>query len=229
MSPTPQITQRESEPMDEQQCVAAQRAKRAFRQPISLLQRRFRPSGPRWNRALNGTGAASSRIAPRFHELDAIAEGVTHVNAVVARERVIGRDHESSGAAGTNDGLEVRHQQARMGLDGGPKIPLHAKMDFDSSIFEPAPPALCQCGRFRPLREAEHIPIEASRELFGSFRHCELHVIDSNDWHSSISSKLDSAPPKSVAEHNSIGSRPHPNAPKFARYVHIISAVASAQ
>src|SRR5437879_2012444 len=95
-------------------------------------------SSSRWKyRAM--TLRISSSSVKGLHQLDAVAERIVCVHAVVAVQRLILHHVTPSLCEGTHEATHVLHHQGHMCLGAGPELLLDAEMDLDAGTLEPAP------------------------------------------------------------------------------------------
>jgi len=82
-------------------------------------------------------GAVAS-LGRGLEELETITEGVAHVDADIAGERLV-VDDRISGPPQPGDELgEAVDQDARMSFARGTEVRVHAKVDFHVPVLEPA-------------------------------------------------------------------------------------------
>src|SRR3954468_12030482 len=73
-----------------------------------------------------------------FHDLDAVAERIAHVGAVVTLDRFVINNREPGGAARLHDGVESLDQQSRMRFGRRPEVRVDTEVDPHDVVAEPA-------------------------------------------------------------------------------------------
>jgi lipopolysaccharide/colanic/teichoic acid biosynthesis glycosyltransferase len=119
----------------------------------------------------------------RLAELEAVPEGIGDVDAVDARERVVGRDADARAAEPRRQRAEVLDDQTRMRLPGGRERLLDADVQLGASRPEPAPAAGPQRLGLRDLLEPEQAAVERPGFGLAAARRGDLDVVDSDDRH----------------------------------------------
>src|SRR4051794_1640226 len=118
-----------------------------------------------------------------FYDLDAVAERIAHVGAVVTLERFVINNREPGAAARLHDCFESLDQQSRMRFGRRPEVLVDTQVDPHDVVAEPASATFRKVEGLRQLGQFQHISIEAAGQLLSACRHRELDVIDSNDRH----------------------------------------------
>jgi hypothetical protein len=117
-----------------------------------------------------------------LHQLDAVAEWVGDIVAVVADKRLILDDGATGGSQSGDECSQIRHKKGRVRARRR-EILLHAEMHLDVILLEPAAAAGGKMSRFRHLQKPEQIPVKATRLIFAAFRHGELPMVDGEQAH----------------------------------------------
>ena len=118
-----------------------------------------------------------------FHQLDAIAEGIVHIDAVIAFERFIVLHRVARCLELLLKSWQIFYEQCRMRFTSRPEIRLDAEMYFEITSLEPAAPTFGEVCRFWHLFDTERVPIKRSRTFLAARRHGQLHMFDSPDSH----------------------------------------------
>jgi hypothetical protein len=122
-----------------------------------------------------------------LEQLDAIAERVVNVGAVVACEQVVGLRRVSGGFEAGDERRQIIDEQSRMRLLRGTEVVFDAEVKFEGADLEPETAAFIQSGRLGDFREAEEIAVERAALFFFAVRHRKLDVVDGGGGHYSLS------------------------------------------
>ncbi len=131
----------------------------------------------------------------RLHEFDPVPEGVIHVHAVVAVERLVINDAVICCGDQTGKRTDVFDEKRRVRLGCGRELGFDAEVDLEFSAFEPASTARCEVWRLRSLRNPEQTLVELGRLTFTSNRHGQLDVFDAGHLHRLIMARAPSPTP----------------------------------
>src|SRR5579885_3492812 len=99
-----------------------------------------------------------------LHQLNAIAEGIVHEDALEARERVVGGDPESVISGAPLDSAKVGDVECRMRLNGRMEIGIHPEMQVHVARRKPGAAARCQLDGLWQFGQAEDVDIEFPRK-----------------------------------------------------------------
>src|SRR4051812_49423764 len=95
-----------------------------------------------------------------FEQLDAIAERIVNVRAVVAFEQVVGFCRVSGCFETFHERRQVIDQQSRMRLLRRTEIILDAEVQFERADLEPEAAAFIESGWFRDFDQAEKLAVK---------------------------------------------------------------------
>src|SRR5438132_2528371 len=117
-----------------------------------------------------------------LQELHPIAEGVTELQTVVARNRDAFDDGNSQGGAFGFPDREVNDLVSDVGLGGKPVYAiLDTEMKLTIPDLKPQPTTPYQAGRFFDLRQAEGLAVEMTSLLLSSCWDGQLDVVNTSN------------------------------------------------
>ena len=111
--------------------------------------RDFRPA-----RAERG-GPLSLGLFDGLEQLDAVAERIIGIRPVMRLRSLVIADRDAGCSETRNQAVQAVHYKGGMGLAGWPEVGIHAEVDLDAVILEPAATSPLQMGRLWHPCEAE--------------------------------------------------------------------------
>jgi hypothetical protein len=131
--------------------------------------------------------AGATVIAPRDgrHDLKSVAERIGGVEADKASQLGVFNRWSAGSCEGRAQGVEIAHDESRMGLGRRPERGLDPEVQLGVVIdLEPAATASPQMLGLVDFFQAEHSGIEGTSRAFATGRHRELDVMDPENRHS---------------------------------------------
>ena len=112
-----------------------------------------------------------------FKQLNAIAEGVGNIKAMIAFQWLVGDHGHARLPEVLGDGIQMLHQKGRMGLLRRPEVCLHPEMDAQRAPLEPRPAPFGEIGGLGYFSEAEEAGVERTGQRLPTGGHGKLHMV----------------------------------------------------
>jgi len=119
----------------------------------------------------------------RLHQFDSVPKGIMDVEPFKPFQRLIRNNLPTCSNDLPLQESEVIDREGWMRFPRRPEILLHAEMDTETTILEPASAMPRQVFRLRNFGQTEQRAIEGPRFIFATSRHRELNVMERQNGH----------------------------------------------